>query len=235
VRLAAAGDLHCAGPEESARALASLAAVAGDVDLILLAGDITESGLPEQAAALADACRRLETTVVAVLGNHEWHACRHDEIVAVLREGGIVVLDGAHHIVEVQATAIGVVGTTGFKGGFGSRKSSLARSRRGTPPAWAEHLVALDEGLQAVATCAIRIVLLHYSPTAETLVGERRELWDVLGAELMASPIAAHRPNLVVHAHAHEGSPRGDIGDVPVYNVSMPVIGNRFRVFELGA
>jgi Icc-related predicted phosphoesterase len=235
VRLAAAGDLHCAGPEQSSHVLASLAAVAADADLILLAGDITESGRPEQAAALADACGRLETPVVAVLGNHEWHARRQDEIVAVLRGGGIVVLDGAHHIVEARATAIGVVGTTGFKGGFGSRRPSSASGRRGMPPAWAEHLVALDAGLQAVAACAMRIVLLHYSPTTETLVGERRELWDVLGAELLASPIAAHRPNLVVHAHAHKGSSRGEIGDIPVYNVSMPVIGNRFKVLELGA
>jgi uncharacterized protein len=235
VRIAAAGDLHCAGPGDSSGVLAALAAVAADVDLILLAGDITKSGLPEQAVGLADACARLGPTVVAVLGNHEWHARRQDEIVAVLRGGGIVVLDGAHRIVEVQATPVGIVGTTGFRGGFGSRTSSLARGRRGTPPAWAEHLVALDDGLRAVAACAIRIVLLHYSPTAETLVGERRALWDVLGAELMATPIAVHRPHLVVHAHAHEGSPRGEIGDVPVYNVSMPVIGNRFRVFELGA
>jgi uncharacterized protein len=235
VRLAAAGDLHCGGPEESADVLASLAVAAVDVDLILLAGDITRSGRPEEAAALADACKRLGTTVVAVLGNHEWHARRQDEIVAILRDGGIVVLDGGHRIVEVQAIPVGVVGTTGFKGGFGSRTSSLAYGRRGMPPAWAEHLVALDDGLRAVAACAIRIVLLHYSPTAETLVGERRELWDVLGAAQMAAPIAAHRPNLVVHAHAHEGSPRGDIGDVPVYNVSMPVNGNQFRVFEFRA
>jgi Icc-related predicted phosphoesterase len=230
VRLAAAGDLHCIGPAESEEVLAALVAVAAEVDVVLLAGDMTDAGRPEQAAVLAEACRGLDARIVAVLGNHEWHARRQEELVAVLREGGIVVLDGAHRIVEVEGTRVGIVGTTGFKGGFGAR----AGARRGLPPAWAEHLVALEDGLRAVATCPLRIVLLHYSPTAETLVGERRELWDVLGAELMASPIAAHRPHLVFHAHAHAGSPQGAIGGVPVYNVSMPVIGHRFKVFELG-
>ena len=228
--IAAAGDLHCGGPAATELVVASFAELA-DADLVLLAGDVTDAGRPEQAAMLVDACKDLDATVVAVLGNHERHSRRQDEIVAVLRSGGVVVLEGAHHIVNVQGTRVGVVGTTGFRGGFGSRTG-----RRGSmPPAWAEHLVALDQGLQAVASCALRIVLLHYSPTPDTLVGERRALWDVLGAELLADPIAAHHPHLVVHAHAHEGSPRGEIGDVPVYNVSMPVIGNRFKVFEFGA
>jgi Icc-related predicted phosphoesterase len=230
VRLAAAGDLHCRGPTESEEVLAALAGVAAEVDVVLLAGDVTDAGRPEQAAVLAEACRGLPTEVVAVLGNHEWHARRQEEIVAVLRESGISVLDGGHRILDIDGVRVGVVGTTGFKGGFGAH----AGGRRGLPPAWAEHLVALEDGLEAVAACSLRIVLLHYSPTAETLVGERRELWDVLGAELMAGPIAAHRPHLVLHAHAHAGSPQGEIGGVPVYNVSMPVIGHQFKVFELG-
>jgi uncharacterized protein len=212
---------------------ASIAAVAERVDLILLAGDLTASGRPEQAAVVADACRGLPVSVIAVLGNHEWDARRRDEVVAVLREAGIVVLDGGHHVVEIDGTLVGVVGTTGFRGGFGSRAPLPAGARRGMPPPWAEQLVALDEGLEAVAGCGIRVVLLHYSPSARTLVGERRELWNVLGAEQLAGPIAKYEPDLVIHAHAHSGSPTGEIGRVPVYNVSMPIIGDDFRIFEL--
>ncbi len=72
VRVAAAGDLHVdeAGRENVATAIA---AMARDADLILLAGDLTTHGRPEQAAVLADACRDIATPIVAVLGNHDLH------------------------------------------------------------------------------------------------------------------------------------------------------------------
>jgi uncharacterized protein len=35
------------------------------------------------------------------------------------------------------------------------------------------------------------------------------------------------------HGHAHAGTFAGSIGEVPVYNVSIPVIGRDFSLFEL--
>jgi Icc-related predicted phosphoesterase len=93
---------------------------------------------------------------------------------------------------------------------------------------------ALEAGLEAVAGCALRLVLLHYAPTAETLHGEARHLWGFLGSERLAGPIRDHRPDAVVHAHAHAGSFRGSVGDVPVYNVSAPLLGRRLCVLEVG-
>ena len=49
----------------------------------------------------------------------------------------------------------------------------------------------------------------------------------------MAPPIAEHAPDLVLHGHAHAGTFEGQIGDVPVYNVSVPVIERDFWLFEL--
>jgi Icc-related predicted phosphoesterase len=92
---------------------------------------------------------------------------------------------------------------------------------------------ALDRGLRAIAGCGLRIALLHYSPSAETLRGEPERLWLVLGAERLAGPIRDHRPDLVVHGHAHAGSFEGEIEGVPVYNVAVHVIGREFWVFEL--
>src|SRR5918912_3979994 len=91
VRIAAAGDIHCS--EQNRDALErSFARVEDEVDLVLLAGDLTTVGEPEQAAILAEICRPLDVRVVTVLGNHDWHADRRDEIVAVLEEDGVTVL-----------------------------------------------------------------------------------------------------------------------------------------------
>ncbi|HET8968375.1 MAG TPA: metallophosphoesterase, partial [Gaiellaceae bacterium] len=62
IRIAAAGDVHAAEPlrERLARVFSE---VAEDADLVLLAGDLTTHGLPEQAAVLADACAGLPVPV----------------------------------------------------------------------------------------------------------------------------------------------------------------------------
>ena len=68
-----------------------------------------------------------------------------------------------------------------------------------------------------------------------TLHGEPERLWLVLGADRLAGPIRNHRPDLVVHGHAHHGSFEGEIDGVPVYNVAVHVMGREFWVFELDA
>ena len=93
---------------------------------------------------------------------------------------------------------------------------------------------ALERGLGEVGDCPLRIVLLHYSPTTTTLEGEPRVIWAFLGSDRLARPIADYRPDLVLHGHGHAGQFEGFIGAVPVYNVSVPVIGRDFWVFEMG-
>ena len=79
----------------------------------------------------------------------------------------------------------------------------------------------------------MRIVLLHYAPTKETIEGEPETIWTYLGSERLPEPIAEHTPDLVLHGHGHRGSFAGRIDDVPVFNVGVPVIGRDFWVFEL--
>ena len=54
-------------------------------------------------------------------------------------------------------------------------------------------------------------------------------------SERLAGPIREHRPNLVVHGHAHHGSFQGSIEGVPVHNVAVHVTGKNFWIFELDA
>jgi Icc-related predicted phosphoesterase len=92
---------------------------------------------------------------------------------------------------------------------------------------------AIDRGLRDVAHCSVRIVLLHYSPTVDTLAGEPEGIFAFLGTDRMAPPISEHCPNLVLHGHAHAGRFEGSVGEVPVFNVSVPVLGRDFWIVEL--
>src|SRR3954452_1500501 len=236
VRIAAAGDVHCSEStrEETARAFAE---IDGSVDLILLAGDLTTHGEPDQAAVLADACRDLETPVIAVLGNHDWHVNRARELTAVLEEAGITMLDRSSTVCRVGGCDVGVVGVKGFVGGFpgGNLPDFGEPSLRAVYAETDAEVAALEEGLRDVATCPFRIVLLHYAPTVETLEGEPTEIWAFLGTDRLAHPIAEHHPDLVLHGHAHSGTFRGEIAGVPVFNVSVPVMKRDFWVFEVTA
>lgn len=234
IRIAAAGDLHAAEPLRE-RLTRVLAETAEKNDLLLLAGDLTTHGLPEQAAVLADACHDLATDVVAVLGNHDYHSGKADEVEEALASGGIVVLDRAHTILEIGDLEVGVVGTKGFVGGFpgaeipGFGEPALRQIYQETT----QEVEALEVGLEAVAGCHKRIVLLHYAPISETLVGEPESIWAFLGSGRLAGPIGMHRPDLVIHGHAHHGRRSGTIGSVPVHNVALHVTGQDFVVFEL--
>jgi uncharacterized protein len=235
IRIAAAGDVHFGRDGDAERAAQIFGGLEGRVDIVLLAGDLTTHGEPEQAAIVADAVRDLGVPVVTVLGNHDWHSGRAGEVTAVLQEAGIVVLQRSHHVLEVCDAEIGLVGTKGFVGGFaGSHLPDFGEPLlRNLYAETAAEVEALDAGLRAVALCPFRIVLLHYSPSGQTLEGERRDIWTFLGTDRLAAPILEHNPDLVLHGHAHAGTFAGRVGEVPVYNVSVPVMGEDFWVFEM--
>jgi uncharacterized protein len=234
IRIAAAADVHCdatTGPQVAA----AFAELADRADMLILAGDLTTHGEPEQASAIAAACRDLPFPVLAVLGNHDWHADRAPEVVEVLSAAGVTVLDRSWTVVPVDGVDVGVVGTKGFVGGFpGSHLPDFGEPllRRVYAETSAE-VEAIERGLEAVAACVVRIVVLHYAPVEATLEGERRDIWTLLGTDRLAPPIARHSPDLVLHGHAHVGSPEGLIGSTPVYNVAVPVIGGYHRLFDL--
>jgi Icc-related predicted phosphoesterase len=92
---------------------------------------------------------------------------------------------------------------------------------------------ALGDGLATVSHCALRIVLLHYSPSLQTLHGEPEGIWAFLGDERLAGPVIEHRPDLVLHGHAHAGTLEGCIGATPVFNVAIHVTGRDFWTFDL--
>jgi Icc-related predicted phosphoesterase len=234
VRIAAAGDVHASEATRS-RIAEAFAAVEREADIVLLAGDLTTHGEPEQAEVLAEAARSIGVPVVAVLGNHDLHCGRGDEISTILSGAGVRMLEREAIVLELEGQEIGVVGAKGFVGGFsGSQSPDFGEPLlRRVYAETTEEVDAVRRGLREIAHCPIRIVLLHYAPTSDTLHGEPEGIWTYLGSDRLATPIAEYRPDVVLHGHAHSGSFEGAIGDVPVYNVAVHVTGRDFYVFDL--
>jgi len=237
VRIAAVGDVHAGADREStARLDAGLDRLADQADVLLLAGDLTRCGTPEEVRVVADAVARAGVPTAAVLGNHDHHAGRPGEVVDVLESAGVAVLEGTAATFEVAGRRVGVAGTKGFGGGFtGACVSEFGEAET---KAFARHTTQVADRLRAaMAVCDgadVRIVLLHYSPVRDTLRGESPELYPFLGSYLLAEAIDDAGADLVVHGHAHNGSERGMTpGGVRVRNVAQPVIRSAYRVFEL--
>jgi uncharacterized protein len=234
MRIAAAADIHASevSAERVARAFADLE---GEADVVLLAGDLTTSGEPEQAEVVAQACRQLDVPIFAVLGNHDHHAGRTDDLADVLGAAGVRLLDRDCATCEVEELELGVVGAKGFVGGFpGSALPDFGEPLlRGIYAETTLEAEAIASGLQAIVHCDVRIVLLHYAPVVDTLEGEPPGIYTYLGCDRLATPIAENGADLVLHGHAHAGSFEGSIGDVPVYNVAVHVTGRNFWIFEL--
>ncbi|HEX2192890.1 MAG TPA: metallophosphoesterase [Acidimicrobiales bacterium] len=234
VRVAALGDPH-AGVDTAGFLRPALADVAAHADLLLVAGDLTRHGQPDEAAVLAGEVCELGVPVVGVLGNHDHESDQEDKVRAVMEDAGVVVLEGESTVVDVRGTRVGIAGAKGFGGGFegacatefGEREiKAFVGHTRATARTLGDALASLDAD--------VRIVLLHYSPVPETLVGERLEIYPFLGSYLLADAIDRSGADLVVHGHAHAGSEKGMTpGGVPVRNVSQPVIGAAYRVYSV--
>jgi Icc-related predicted phosphoesterase len=234
IRIAAAADVHASDVSRE-RLLRAFAELDGEADVVLLAGDLTTTGEPEQAEVLAQACLQLDVPIFAVLGNHDHHAERVEELTEALAGAGVRVLDRECATCEIDELELGIVGAKGFVGGFpGSALPDfgepLLRRLYAETSAEAE---AIAHGLQAIVHCDVRVVLLHYAPVIDTLEGEPPGIQTYLGCDRLATPIAENGADLVLHGHAHAGSFEGRIGEIPIYNVAVHVTGRNFWIFEL--
>ncbi|MGV9253151.1 metallophosphoesterase family protein [Streptomyces sp. NPDC003697] len=237
IRIAAVGDIHL-GTESQGVLRPAFETLPDCADLLLLAGDLTRLGTVEEARVVAREIKDLGVPVVAVLGNHDHHAGRPDEVTAVLEDVGAQVLEGRGTVVTCGDARVGVAGTKGFGGGFAGRcagefgepvmQEFVRYSRR-----CADGLRTALEDLGEQG-CDARIALTHYSPVPETLAGEPLEIYPFLGSYLLAEAIDTAGADLAVHGHAHAGTENGmTTGGVRVRNVAQPVIGRAFHIYHL--
>jgi Icc-related predicted phosphoesterase len=236
IRFAAVGDLHCR--ITSAGAYRGLFSQASKVaDALLLCGDLTDYGLPEEARVLADELSAASVPVIGVLGNHDFESDAEVEVRRILVNAGMQVLDGEACMVH----GVGIAGVKGFAGGYGA--AALGPWGERTTKQFVQE--AIQEALKLEAALARlrterRIAVLHYAPIAATVHGEPPEIFAFLGSSRLAEPLIRYPVDFVVHGHAHRGHPEGQIvNGTPVYNVAMPMLQRRFpeqpafRVLEL--
>jgi Icc-related predicted phosphoesterase len=234
IRLAAVGDLHVG--RDAREALAShFAGLATEADLLLLAGDLTRSGRPEEAEALADVLRDTGVPVVGVLGNADYDAEQAAEIVSIMRESGVHMLDRSSVVLDVGDEKVAIAGVKGFGGGFGAALAEVT----GEPEmrAWvqyAEDEADALEGVLASMVGDVRLALLHYAPITDTITGERLERYAFAGNSMLGAAIDHAGADLVLHGHIHRGSPAGRTpGGIPVRNVAQQVIREPYALFTI--
>src|SRR5512138_190764 len=205
-RLAAAADLH-QRQEQHGKFREFVKAVNGESEGLVLAGDLTDHGLVDEAKALAEALAQLRVPCAAVLGNHDYEGNAVREIVRIMNEVKVTVLDGDHAIFDKR---LGIAGVKGFAGGF---ERSLLQAF-GEPAVKAFVQEAVSEGLKLEAALAQldvpkKVVLLHYAPIAATTEGEVPEIRPFLGTSRLAAACEAFGALAVLHGHAHHGAPEG--------------------------
>ncbi|HEX2922832.1 MAG TPA: metallophosphoesterase [Chloroflexota bacterium] len=223
--IAAVADVHC---HEHMRG--QLAEVLRDVDqragALVLAGDVTASGQLSEARELLRELRHVTVPIVAVLGNHDFEHEQEDEIHDLLKASGIHILDGDAVELDVQGERVGFAGTKGFAGGFGRYLLTGfgEQSIKDFVLAGMVEVEKLERALSQLHT-ERRVVVLHYSPVRETLVGEPMELYPFLGNSELSKPIDNFGAEVVFHGHSHYGTRFGRTkAGVPVFNVAQTLV-----------
>jgi Icc-related predicted phosphoesterase len=236
VRIAAVGDLHHSRAAAQGSLHALFSQISESADILVLCGDLTDYGLPDEARALVREMTSLKIPAVAVLGNHDFESGHQLELREILADTGVVILDGD----STEVLGIGFAGVKGFAGGFG---------RRALGP-WGEDTIkkfvheAVDEALKLESALArLRndhlIAVLHYAPIQATVEGEPREIFPFLGCSRLEEPLNRYPVTAVFHGHAHHGQPEGRTAtNVPVYNVSSSLMrelypARPFRIFDI--
>jgi Icc-related predicted phosphoesterase len=235
MRIAATADLHFT-PQRYGALRDQLNRVRDEADVLVVAGDLTNFGQPEEMEPLLNALVRLRVPVIAVLGNHDYESDKQAELARMMTTEGIKVLDGSAY----ERDGVGFAGTKGFVGGFGRGMLTAF----GEPEIKTFVRAGIDEALKLERAMSQlrtpkRVVVLHYSPIVGTVEGEAPEIYPFLGTSRLAEVVDRHGANLVLHGHAHNGKPDGrTTSGVPVHNVAITLLqaqdpSNVYRIFDI--
>src|SRR5256714_4479672 len=222
VRIAAVSDIHYA--KDSHGALQPLfGQITESADVLILAGDLSDYGLAEEAKVLArDLTTTVKIPVVAVLGNHDYESGQVAELVKTLADAGVRILDGD----TFETHGVGFAGTRGFCGGFG----------RGALGAWGERIIkefvheAVNESLKLESALARlrtdhRIAILHYAPIRDTVDGEPLEIYPFLGSSRLEAPLSRFEVTAVLYGHLHNGPPQSlTANGIPSFTVAHSLL-----------
>ena len=235
MRIAATADLHFSAQTQGLLK-EQLGRVRDEADVLVIAGDLTNFGRPEEMEPLVNVLVRLRIPTIAVLGNHDYESGQEAELIRMMTSEGIKVLDGTGY----ERDGVGFAGTKGFIGGFGR----AVLTAFGEPEVKAFVKVSIDEAMKLERAMSQlraekRVVVLHYAPITATVSGEALEIYPYLGSSRLAEVVDRHGAELVIHGHAHHGSLDGKTtAGIPVHNVAITLLQSQqpaaaYRVFDI--
>ena len=217
MRIAATADLHFS-PQSYDRIREPLARVRDEADVLVIAGDLTNYGKPEEMHSLLNALVRLRVPIVAVLGNHDYESGQEQELIRLMTTEGIKVLDGSSY----ERDGIGFAGTKGF--GRGVLTAFGEKEVKAFVQASVDETMKLERALSMLRS-EKTVVVTHYAPVVDTVKGEPTEIWPYLGSSRLAEVIDRHGATLAVHGHAHHGQSDGKTtAGIPVHNVALSLL-----------
>lgn len=198
-----------------------------EVDLVLLAGDITERNDIDAFRRVLEVVERFsDAPILAVFGNEEWSESHED----YRRTFPITFLHDEALTLRIANRELRIVGS------IGSLDTPTWWQRTNLPNIYREYAQRIKVLDSLLDSNEFRILLTHYAPTYRTLVGEGEGYWDQLGSRRLENVVLRRRPELVIHGHAHKGSPYAELRteqttledytrtrSIPVYNVAFPV------------
>jgi Icc-related predicted phosphoesterase len=235
MRIAAVADLHYS-PQSYDKIREQMSQVREVADVLVLAGDLTNYGRIAEMDSLLTALVRLRIPIVAVLGNHDFESGQQEELMKRMTAEGIKVLDGTGY----EREGVGFAGTKGFPGGFGRGMLTSFGEPEVKQFVQSSILEAmkLERAMFELRT-ERRVVVLHYAPIGDTVKGEPPEIYPYLGNSRLAEVVDRHGANLIVHGHAHHGSPDGKTtAGIPVHNVALSIlhangVSTPYRLFDV--
>jgi len=235
MRIAATADLHFSAQTQGLLK-EQLGRVRDEADVLVVAGDLTNYGRPQEMEPLVNVLVRLRLPTIAVLGNHDYECGQEAELIRMMTSEGIKVLDGTSY----ERDGVGFAGTKGFIGGFGRGVLTAF----GEPEIKAFVKASIDEAMKLERAMSQlrslkRVVVLHYAPIAATVSGEAPEIYPYLGSSRLAEVVDRHGAELILHGHAHHGSLNGKTtAGIPVHNVAITLLQAQqpaaaYRVFDV--
>lgn len=225
--LAALADMHIKMSDKG-RWTECFQEISKRANILLICGDLTDTGDEEEAQILADELKSCTIPVIGVLGNHDYEKGRQKQIRQILQEANMTILDGEAIVIE----NIGFAGVKGFGGGFDRYMLSMfgEESMKAFVQEAVNESLQLDRALARLEQehpSIPKIALLHYSPIKETVIGEPEQIFPFLGSSRLADPLHRRKVYAAFHGHAHAGQLDGtSSGGVKVFNVALPVLKN---------
>jgi Icc-related predicted phosphoesterase len=225
IRIAAVGDIHVK-ETDNGKWVDFFRTVSAQADILLLCGDLTDTGHLAEAEVLAAELKACTIPIIAVLGNHDYERDQQKTIKRMLENDHVHILDGQ----TVVLHGIGFAGVKGFGGGFDKHMLSMFGEQmfKSFVQEAVDDALKLDRALAHLDVDYVdlpKVVVLHYAPIKETVEGEPPEIFPFLGCSRLVEPINRRQVLAAFHGHAHVGTLEGETSaGVKVFNVAKPIL-----------